>query len=304
MSSISLILIIAVSLFFSGIVIRTKSILSGRKGAGILQPLKDVWRLFRKGAVYSETSSFIFRLAPSIYFSTVLMAIFLIPFDNYPGILSFRGDFVFFAYVLALGKFFMIIGAMDTGSSFEGMGASREALYSMLAEPAFFVLMGSFALLTGYTSFFEIFSNLHFGSYISYALGTLATFVLVIVAMIENSRMPIDDPKTHLELTMVHEVMILDNSGFDLGLIHYTTHLKFAMYGALIANFLVPSGLALHYSIIVFIAIQILFAISVGIIESFMARFRMTHNPQFIFTLSSISILIFLGVLLMLGRIT
>ena len=304
MSSISLILIIAVSLFFSGIVIRTKSILSGRKGAGIFQPLKDVWRLFRKGAVYSETSSFIFRIAPSIYFSTVLMAIFLIPFDSYPGILSFRGDFVFFAYVLALGKFFMIIAAMDTGSSFEGMGASREALYSMLAEPAFFVLMGSFALLTGYTSFFEIFSNLHFGSYISYALGTLATFVLVIVAMIENSRMPIDDPKTHLELTMVHEVMILDNSGFDLGLILYTTHLKFAMYGALIANFLIPSGLALHYSIIVFITVQILFAISVGIIESFMARFRMTHNPQFIFTLSSISILIFLSVLLMLGRIT
>jgi len=304
MSSISLILIFAISLFFSGIVIRTKSIMSGRKGAGILQPLKDVWRLFRKGAVYSETSSFIFRIAPSIYFSTVLMAIFLIPFDNYPGILSFRGDFVFFAYVLALGKFFMIIGAMDTGSSFEGMGASREALYSMLAEPAFFVLMGSFALFTGHTSFFEIFSNLHFGSYISYALGTLATFVLVIVAMIENSRMPIDDPKTHLELTMVHEVMILDNSGFDLGLILYTTHLKFAMYGALIANFLIPSGLALHYSIIVFIVIQILFAISVGIIESFMARFRMTHNPQFIFTLTSISILIFLGVLLMLGRIT
>jgi formate hydrogenlyase subunit 4 len=184
------------------------------------------------------------------------------------------------------------------------MGASREALYSMLAEPAFFVLMGSFALLTGYTSFFEIFSNLHFGSYISYALGTLATFVLVIIAMIENSRMPFDDPKTHLELTMVHEVMILDNSGFDLGLILYTTHLKFAMYGALIADFLVPSGLALHYSIIAFIAVQILFAVSVGIIESFMARFRMTHNPQFIFTLSSISILIFLSVLLMLGRIT
>lgn len=304
MSSISLILIVAVSLLFSGIVIRTKSILSGRKGPGILQPLKDVWRLFRKGAVYSETSSFIFRIAPSIYFSTVVMAIFLIPFDSYPGILSFRGDFVFFAYVLALGKFFMIIGAMDTGSSFEGMGASREALYSMLAEPAFFVLMGSFALLTGYTSFFEIFNNLHFGTYISYALGALATFVLVIVAMIENSRMPIDDPKTHLELTMVHEVMILDNSGFDLGLILYTTHLKFAMYGALIANFLVPSGLALHYSIIVFIAIQILFAIVVGIIESFMARFRMSHNPQFIFTLSSISILIFLSVLLMLGRIS
>jgi len=302
MSSIGLILIVTISLFFSGIVIRTKSVLSGRKGPGIFQPLKDVWRLFRKGAVYSETTSLIFRIAPSIYFSTVLMAIFFIPFGSYAGLLSFRGDFVFFAYVLALGKFFMIISAMDTGSSFEGMGASREALYSMLAEPAFFILMGSFALLTGYTSFFEIFNNLYFGSHTSYALGTLATFVLVIVAMVENSRMPVDDPRTHLELTMIHEVMILDNSGFDLGLILYTTNLKFAMYGALIANFLIPSGMALHYAIGVFIGIQILFAVMVGIIESFMARFRMNHNPQYIFTLSAISILLFLGVLLMLGR--
>lgn len=303
MSSISLILIITVSLFFPGIVIRTKSVFSGRKGPGILQPLKDVWRLFRKGTVYSETSSFIFRIAPSIYFSTVLMAILFIPFGSYPGILSFRGDFVFFAYVLALGKFFMIISAMDTGSSFGGMGASREALYSMLAEPAFFILMGSVALLTGHTSFFEIFQNLHFDSHISFALGTLATFVLIILAMIENSRMPLDDPKTHLELTMIHEVMILDNSGFDLGLILYTTNLKFAMYGALIGNFLIPSEMTLYFSTGIFICIQIIFAIVVGMIESFMARFRMNHNPQFIFTLSSISILIFLGVLLMLGRI-
>jgi len=304
MNGSSLILIISVSLIFSGIVIRTKSILSGRKGPGLLQPLKDLWRLFRKGSVYSETSSFIFRIAPSIYFSTVVMAIFLIPFGSYPGILSFRGDFVFFAYVLALGKFFMIIAAMDTGSSFEGMGASREALYSMLVEPAFFILMGSFALLTGQSSFIEIFNNLHFGTYISYTLGSMAAFVLVIVAMIENSRMPVDDPKTHLELTMIHEVMILDNSGFDLGLILYTTNLKFAMYGALITNFLIPTNLPLYYAIVIFIGIQIVFAIIVGIIESFMARFRMNHNAQFIFTLSSISILIFLGVLLMIGRIS
>lgn len=302
MSSMSLILIITASLFFSGIVIRTKSFFSGRRGPGILQPLKDVWRLFRKGTVYSETSSFIFQIAPSIYFSTVVMAILFIPFGSYPGILSFHGDFVFFAYILALGKFLMILSAMDTGSSFEGMGASREALYSMLVEPVFFILMGSVALLTGHSSFFEIFQNLHFGSYISYALGTLATFVLILLAMIENSRMPLDDPKTHLELTMIHEVMILDNSGFDLGLILYTTNLKFAMYGALIANFLIPSGTALHFSISLFIFIQVIFAIIVGTIESFMARFRMSHNPQFIFTLSSISILIFLGVLLMLGR--
>src|ERR1039458_6789046 len=126
------VLIVFTSLFFTGIVIRVKSIFSGRKGPGIFQPLKDVWRLFRKGAVYSKTSSFIFQVAPSIYFASVLMAIFLIPFGNQPGIISFRGDFILFAYVLALGKFFMIISALDTGSSFSGMGAAREALYLLL----------------------------------------------------------------------------------------------------------------------------------------------------------------------------
>ncbi len=299
---ISLILILLTSLFFTGIVIRTKSIFSGRRGPGVLQPIKDIWRLFRKGAVYSETTSIIFRIAPSIYFSTVLTAILLIPFGDYPGILSFPGDFVFFAYILALGKFFMIISAMDTGSSFEGMGASREALYSMLAEPAFFILMGSFALYTGQTSFYEIFHHLQFASYISYTLAALATFVLVILAMIENSRMPFDDPKTHLELTMIHEVMVLDNSGFDLGLIMQTTNLKFALYGGLIANIFISSGMALYYAFPLFLGIQTLFAIAAGTIESFMARFRMSHNAQFIFTLTSISVLIFLGVLLMLGR--
>ncbi|HAN17386.1 MAG: hypothetical protein A2X13_00885 [Bacteroidetes bacterium GWC2_33_15] len=299
---ISLALIILVSFFFTGIVIRTKSIASGRKGPGIFQPMKDIFRLFKKGAVYSETTSFIFQVAPSIYFASVVMAIMVIPFGQYKGIISFEGDFVFFAYVLAIGKFFSIISALDTGSSFEGMGASREALYSMLAEPAFFLLMGSLALLTGYTSFHEIFMTFHFGSYISYALGVMATFVLVMICMIENSRMPVDDPKTHLELTMIHEVMILDNSGFDLGLILHATNLKFAMYGALIAN-LYFGDLPLYYSIPIFLVIQTLFAVSVGLLESFTARYRMSHNAQFIFTLSSVSLLIFFGVLMMLGKL-
>jgi len=298
---LSLLLIIMASLIFTGIIIRTKSISSGRKGPGIFQPIKDVIRLFKKGAVFSETTTIVFQIAPSIYFASVLMAILVIPFGNTRGFISFNGDFVFFAYVLALGKFFSIISALDTGSSFEGMGASREALYSMFAEPAFFILMGSFALLTGHTSFYEIFTSLSFGSYITFMLGTLATYVFVMIAMIENSRMPIDDPKTHLELTMVHEVMILDNSGFDLGLILSAGYLKFAMYGALIANFFIGS-LPLYLSIPIFFGIQFLFAVVVGILESFMARFRMNHNPQFIFTLSSVTLLIFFGVLLVLKR--
>lgn len=303
MRGLGLILIMITSFFFTGIVIRTKSIFSGRKGPGIFQPMWDIWRLLQKGSVYSETSSFIFKIAPTIYFASVIIAMMLIPFGNEKGIFSFSGDFVFFAYILAIGKFFSIIGALDTGSSFEGMGASREALYSLLAEPAFFILMGSFALLTGYNSFADIFTSIHFGSYISYAIGVLASFVFVLIAMIENSRMPVDDPKTHLELTMIHEVMILDNSGFDLGLISYAAHLKFAMYGAIIANLFLTPGKELYYSIPIFVAVQMFFAMVVGTLESFIARFRMSHNPQFIFTLTSISLLIFLIVLLILGKI-
>jgi len=302
MSGTGFILIILTSFFFTGILIRTKSIFSGRKGPGIFQPMKDIWRLFHKENVYSQTSSFIFKIAPDIYFASILIAIMMIPFGNQKGIFSFNGDFVFFAYLLAAGKFFSIISALDTGSSFEGMGASREALYSFLAEPAFFLLMGSLALLTGYTSFSDIFSNISFDSYISIAIGTLASFVLVLISMIENSRMPVDDPKTHLELTMVHEVMILDNSGFDLGLILYATNLKFAMYGAIIANLFLTPGKELYYSVPIFIGAQTLFAVIVGASESFIARFRMSHNPQFIITIGSVSLLIFFAVLLMLGK--
>src|SRR6266496_6220246 len=256
---ISFILIFLASLFFTGIVNRVKSIASGRKGPVIFQSIKDIIRLFKKGAVYSQTTSFIFQIAPPIYFASIVMAILVIPFGQYKGIISFNGDFIFFAYILGIGKFFSIISALDTGSSFEGMGASREALFSMFLEPSFFILMGSLALLTGHTSFHEIFSLLHFGSSISYILGVLATFVLVMTAMVENSRMPIDDPATHLELTMVHEVMILDNSGFDLGLIMYGTNLKFALYGALIGNLFMGS-FPIYLTIHMFFAMQIVFS--------------------------------------------
>ena len=298
---LSMLLILFCSFFFTGIIIRTKSIASGRKGPGILQPVRDVIRLLKKGTIYSETTSIIFRIAPVISFSSVIMACLVIPFGTSKGIVSFDGDFIFFAYILALGKFFSIIAAMDTGSSFEGMGASREALYSMFAEPAFFILIGSFALLTGNTSFYKIFATLHLGNSIAYMLGALASFVLIMISMIENSRMPVDDPKTHLELTMIHEVMILDNSGFDLGLILSTGYLKFAMYGTIITDFFI-GGLSLIWAIPMFLVIQILYAVTVGLIESFMARFRMSHNPQFILALSSVSFLIFLGVLLVLEK--
>jgi len=298
---LSLLLILVTAIFFTGIINRTKSIASGRKGPGLFQPIKDTLRLFKKGNVYSNTTTIIFKIAPTIYLSSVIMAMLVVPFGRSKGVISFEGDFVFFAYILALGKFFSIIAAMDTGSSFEGMGASREALFSMFAEPAFFILMGSLSMLTGYTSFHEMFSSFHIGSYFTYAIAILSTFVLIMITMIENSRMPIDDPKTHLELTMVHEVMILDNSGFDLGLIFTAGMLKFAIYGTLIVNLFIGM-VPYEYSIPIFFAFQFLIAMIIGLIESFMARFRMNHNAQFIFALTSVSLLIFFGVLLILEK--
>ena len=294
---LTLVAVFLTTLFFMGLIGRTKSICSGRQGPGLFQPLYDMARLFRKGSVYSRTTSIVFQIDPSIYCASLLCALLTLPFGPFSGLLSFDGDFLFFACTLAIGKFFLILAALDTGSSFEGMGANRETLYSMLVEPTFFALMASLALLTGQTSFGSIYATLTLTGSGGYALGAVAAYLLVQVAMIENSRMPVDDPRTHLELTMIHEVMVLDYSGFDLAMIQYGTAVKFALYGTLIANFFIPANGSMGYSLALFFAIQILFAITVGLLESFRARLRMRHNPQFIFSLVSIAILIFLSVL-------
>ena len=195
-------LILLLSLIFPGIIARTKSITSGRKGPSVWQPVYDLIKLFKKDAVYSKTTSWIFAWAPVFYFSAVIMAALMLPFGNHCAIISFKGDFIFFIYLLGLGKFFMIVAALDTGSAFEGMGASREALYSMLVEPAFFILLASLAMLSGTTSFETFFYSLTFNSSLAIFIGVLATYLIFHIALLENSRMPYDDPKTHLELTI------------------------------------------------------------------------------------------------------
>ena len=292
------------SLIFPGIVIKTKAKLEGRKGPGFLQPFLDISRLLKKGSVYSQTTSVIFQIAPVIYLASIITASLFIPFGETPGLLSFEGDFVFFAYILAIGKFLMIIGAMDTGSGFEGMGANREALYSMLVEPAFFIIVGSMTLLTNSVSFHDFYLGIYSSSHLTYLLVIVCVFLLLQILLVENSRVPVDDPKTHLELTMVHEVMVLDNSGFDLAIINYCSALKFALYGALIANFFIPAGAPAGVQLIVFLSVQIGCAILIGISESFRARNKMAKNPQWILTLSAISLIVFLAALILSHKIT
>ena len=293
-------LAIVSAIFFPGIILRVKSIAGGRKGPGILQPWKNIFLLFRKSSVFSTTTSFIFRLAPAVYFATICCALMLLPFPGMPSLMGFEGDFILFAYLLALGKLLFILGAMDTGSSFEGMGANRESLYSMLTEPAFFILFGTLALLSGHLSMHDIFSHFQFAGEFSLITGAIAIYLLVQIAMIENSRMPVDDPKTHLELTMVHEVMILDYSGVDLALIQTGTNLKFVLYGGLLANLILPvNGGLQSANVLLFFLVQAVFAAAIGLMESFRARKKLAKNPQFIVTLSSIALIGFILVLLL-----
>jgi len=300
-----LILIIIAALFFPGIILRTKSIASGRKGPGIFQPVKDIRVLVRKGSVFSNTAGIVFRIAPAVTLSSIVCASLVLPFANQEALISFDGDFIFFAYLLALGKFFSIIGALDTGSSFEGMGANREAFFSMLIEPAFFILMATFAMFTGYTSFSDIFRHFFLtGNDYVLIYSIIGCYLLIQIAMIENSRVPVDDPKTHLELTMIHEVMILDNSGFDKALIHIGSYLKFAIYGSLVFNALVPSGWSIWLHAALFILVQALFAVIIGLLESFRARNKMNKNPKFILTISAIAMIAFVVILILTSKLT
>jgi len=298
------ILIIIAALFFPGIIVRAKSISSGRRGPGILQPVKELVILLKKGSVFSRTTGLIFQIAPAISLSAILCAILVVPFASQKAIISFEGDFIFFSYLMAFGKFFAIVAALDTGSSFGGMGANREAFFSMLAEPAFFILLATFAMFTGYTSFTDIFSHFYItNNHYVLIFSIIGSYILVQITMIENSRLPVDDPKTHLELTMIHEVMILDNSGFDKALIHAGSFLKFTIFGALIFNVAVPAGWNLFLQIILFALVQFSFAIIIGLIESFRARNKMNLNPKFILSISAIAWIAFMVILILTNKL-
>lgn len=301
---VGFIMILAAAIFFPGIILRTKSRLSGRKGPSIMQPIKDIRVLLMKGSVFSRSSGLIFQIAPAITLASIVCAMIVIPFAGHQALVSFEGDFVFFIYLLTIGKFFAIIAALDTGSSFEGMGANREALFSMLAEPAFFILIATLSMFTGYTSFSEIFNHFYIsGNHYALIYSLIGFYLFAQIAMIENSRLPVDDPKTHLELTMIHEVMILDNSGFDKALIHIGTYLKFAIFGSLIFNVMVPANWNTFLQSGLFFIIQLVFAIVVGLLESFRARNKMDKNPKFILSLSAIAIIAFMVVLVMTKKI-
>ena len=225
----------------TGVINRTKARVAGRVGAPILQLYFDLWKLLHKGAVYSRTTTWVFRAGPLIGLAAVLGALLLTPFGKSGAVLAFDGDLVLFVYWLGLMRFVTVLAALDTGSSFEGMGASREVFFSALAEPAFLLGLLGLARATDAISLSTILPAVTAATWLSAgpALALIAAAWLVIL-LAENARMPVDDPNTHLELTMIHEVMVLDHGGPDLGLILYGAALKLWVMGALLVSLLTP----------------------------------------------------------------
>lgn len=289
---ISIIILLTVPFLFIGIINKVKAFWAGRKGASIIQPFYDFVRLIKKGIIVNNSASMIFQIAPTITFVSILFAGFLVPILGGTSIISFEGSFILFAYILGLGKFFSLVGAMDTGSSFEGMGASREACFSTIVEPAFFIILASIFALTGNYTFESISMILHKAGAYGVLIIVMAVFSLFIMLLVEGCRVPIDDPNTHLELTMIHEAMILDNSGVDLGLILYGSAMKMIIFASLIANILIPLNLSILTSSLLYIGIILILAIIIGTIESSVARLRMSHVFEFIFIMSSLSLVV------------
>lgn len=275
-----------------GILKKTKAFWAGRKGVSIFQPLWDFIRLMKKDAVYSTTTSWVFKFAPIASFSAIIFASFFVPLATGKAIINVPFAFIIFAYTLGFGKFFSIISALDTGSSFEGMGASREACFSTIVEPAFFIMMASIIALSQNYTFESIKLILKNAGVYGVLIIILAAVTLFIMLLVESCRVPVDDPTTHLELTMIHEVMILDNSGPDLGLITWGAAIKMFLFEALIANLILPLGESTLWNILLFLAIVSLISFIIGTVESAIARFRMTHVFEFIFIMTLTALLI------------
>lgn len=271
---------------FIGLINKLKALYVGKQGASLLQPYFDFFKLVKKGEVLSDTSSFVFKIAPSINLACTIIAAILLTLIN------FNGDFILFSYVLALGKFFSVVAAMDTGSSFEGMGASREVSYTSFVEPAFFIIIGSVSALNGIYSFQNLWALLQTKNEIVVLISLLAIFALFMMILIEGSRVPIDDPKTHLELTMIHEVMVLDNSGVDLAFIHYASAMKMMLFSTLIAYIICPQ----HFW--AYLLVWGVIAFLIATIESIGARIRLTHIIEYTFTMISVALIVMALVLL------
>jgi formate hydrogenlyase subunit 4 len=278
-----------------GVINRVKALFAGRQGQPFLQFYYDLWKLLHKGAVYSSSTSWIFKAAPIICLAAVGVSTLIVPLGHLSAPLAFEGDIILLAYILGLMRFFIVIGAIDTGSAFEGMGASREVTFSALAEPALLLALAAIARQTGSFSLSDMFAGISMQTWNQHAATLLfAGAAMVIVLLAENARIPVDDPNTHLELTMIHEVMVLDNSGPDFALILYAAALKLWVLSSLLTGILLPLQ---NTNIGLAVAALFVIAVAIGIIESCMARLRLIRVPLLLMGATAFSVLALVFVL-------
>jgi formate hydrogenlyase subunit 4 len=264
-----------------GVINKTKALFAGRVGPPWLQAYYDLFKLLRTGSVFSRTTTGVFRAGPVVALVTGPFAALLVPLGGHAAPFGFEGDFVVLVYALGLGRFFTVAAALDTGSAFEGMGGAREVTFSCLAEPALFLGLLVLARASGSLSLGGMLGP---DVLMAWAAGgaplAAALAGLLVVLLVENSRIPFDDPSTHLELTMIHEVMVLDHGGPALGLIDYAAALKLFVFSALVVGVAVPLGAADPWLAWVGFTVAVLaLAIVVGVIESVMARLRLLQVP-------------------------
>jgi formate hydrogenlyase subunit 4 len=294
-AAVHIVLVLLLPPLLLGVIAKTKALVAGRVGPPWLQAYYDLVKLLRKGIVLSSTTTWIFRAGPTVALVTSLTAALLVPLGGHRAPLACTGDFVLLAYVMGLGRFFTIAAALDTGSSFEGMGGAREATFSCLAEPAlFFAFLVLVKASGGSLSLSDHVDALH-GAMVPGMLGervvtTWATSGAALVAisasvfvvvLVENCRIPFDDPNTHLELTMIHEVMVLDHGGPLLGLIQYAASIKLFVYGSVFLGIAAPLGAVNEWiAWPAFVATLLVLAIVIGVVESVIARLRLVQLPN------------------------
>ncbi len=299
------VVLLCVSPAIVGLINKVKARLQCRQGAGILQPYADLKKLFRKQPVLSTTTTWIFTATPYIVFASTVTAGLLIPVFASQMPLNFAGNIIVFVYLLALGRFFLILAGLDSGSSFGGMGSSREAIVASLTEPAMIMAIFAIALTAGSTNL----STIVHRTALLEGIGTdpsahlMALSAVFIVVLAETGRVPVDNPATHLELTMIHEAMVLEYSGRYLALLEWASAIKLLVFLTLIANVFAPWGIATSFTpmaLSIGLAVYLIkvagLALLIGTIECMFAKlrlFRVTDLLGVAFILALLGLLFF-----------
>jgi formate hydrogenlyase subunit 4 len=280
MNILCVILAVVLAPVFPGIVNQTKAFFAGRRGPGVFRLYADIFKLLRKSCPRPEHSTWIFDIAQPVSFASVIAAAAVFPWTASGGAAAVVPAVLFF-YLLAAGRFFTVLGSLDAGNAFEGMGASREVQFSALAEPVTFIVLGFLVLINGDISLSGTLSGVASETWrhnvIPLVLVLMAFFA---VFLLENCRVPFDDPETHLELTMIHEAMLLDVGGPDLAFALYGAALKFELLAAVLVTMAAPSfGGGLAHAAAVFGGVALV-AVVTGVVESVMARMKFLKTPH------------------------